>query len=275
MAGYSSRNVEECIKKFHTNGFVVLPGVIPLEEIHVIHEAVFLLLQKYAPERAEKCTEKIPWLSSRFHEELNELKKEQPDVFSALYDSLQTHSVIQAIGISKAMLKFAAKLLQKNSSHLSWINLSNTPPLFRMDQPINNAHALDWHQERVSYDQNEDGSNGLLVWIPLQDVNKRKGTMDICVGSHKAGFLDPTHSGAPGSIHSEKKFISEDICNKYKQVNIEMNAGDVLFASMLTLHKSGAISDSNGRFRLTVTTRLHNSYSNDFRPGRIRFVRPN
>jgi len=273
MTQYMSQNVKEYIKKFQTDGFVIVPDMIPLEEINIIYEAMFLLLQKYSPERAKKCVGENPWLNLKFHEELDGLKNTQPKIFSKLYDSLQTHSIIQRIGISKDILKIASKLLKKPDSPLSWINLSSTPPLFRIDQPLKNTHTLDWHQERISYDQNEDGSNGLVVWIPLQDVDGKKGTLDVCVGSHKAGFLEPTHSGTYGNIQSTKKFLSEDISKKYEQRNVEMKMGDVLFVSMLTMHKSGKISDSNKRFRLTVSTRIHNTYSNDFNPGRMRFIK--
>jgi len=230
------------------------------------------LLQKYAPERAKKCVGEKPWLDLKFHEELGELHEFEPEIFSKLYDSIQTHSIVQKIGISEKILKIASQLLKKPNESLSWINLSNTPPLFRMDLPKKTSHKVDWHQERVSYDQNEDGTNGLVAWIPMQYVDAKNGTLDACVGSHKEGFLEPTHSGTYGNIQASKKFVSEEVAKKYKQLNVEMNAGGVLFVSMLVIHKSGNMDNAN-KFRFTATTRIHNSYSNDFNPGRIRFVK--
>jgi len=268
----SSQNIEEYKKKIEMDGFVIVPNIIPLEKINMIYEAIFHLLQKYAPERAKKCEGKKPWLDLKFHDELAELRELEAGSFSKLYDSLQTHSIIQKMGISENILKIAGKLLEKSKEPFSWINLSNTPPLFRMDAPKTNANLIDWHQERVSYEQNEDGSNGLIVWIPLQNVNKKVGTLDVCVGSHKEGFIEPTHSGTYGNIQSTKKFLSDNIAKKFKQLSVEMKIGDVLFVSMLTIHKSGNM-DNADKFRLTLTTRIHNTYSNDFVPGRIRFIK--
>jgi hypothetical protein len=268
----SFQNVEEFKKKIEIDGFVIVPNIIPLEEIDTIYEAIFLLLQKYSPERAEKCIGDKPWLDLKFHEELGALRESEPNKFSKLYDSLQTHSIIQKMGISKNVLKIAAKLLEKNNEPLSWVSLSNTPPLFRMDEPKKNSNLVDWHQERVSYDQNEDGTNGLIVWMPLQDVNEKTGTLDVCVNSHKEGFIEPTHSGTYGNIQSTKKFLSDDTAKKFKQLSVKMNAGDALFVSMLIIHKSGSMDNAN-KFRLTLTTRIHNTYSKDFVPGRIRFIK--
>ena len=47
MTQYMSQNVKEYIKKFQTDGFVIVPDMIPLEEINIIYEPMFLLLQKY------------------------------------------------------------------------------------------------------------------------------------------------------------------------------------------------------------------------------------
>ena len=265
-------DIEEYKKQFQTDGFVIIPDLIPLEQINIIYEAIFRLLQKFAPERAEKCTGEKPWFGLKFHDELINLKESEPKIFSKLYDSLQTHSIIQRIGNSENILQVASKLLKKPNEDLPWINLSNTPVLFRMDEPKKNSHTLDWHQEQVSYDQNDDGNNGLVVWIPLQDVNKIDGTLDVCIGSHKEGFLQPTHAGTYGNIQNTKKFLSDDVAKNYEQKSVDMKMGDALFVSMLVLHKSGNMDYAN-RLRFTVTMRIHNSFSKDFNPGRIRFER--
>jgi ectoine hydroxylase-related dioxygenase (phytanoyl-CoA dioxygenase family) len=267
-----SQNIDDYKKKFEADGFVIIKNIVPLEQINYIYEAIFHLLQKYSPEITKKIEGDKPWLDLKFHNELGRLQESEPKKFSKLYDSLQTHSIIQKIGISEKILKITSELLKKSDEILPWINLSNTPTLFRMDEPKKNTHTLDWHQERVSYDQNENGTNGLVVWIPLQNVDEKKGTLDVCIGSNKAGHIEPTHSGTYGNIQSEKKFLSDDVIKKFKQVSVEMEMGDVLFVSMLAIHKSGNM-DNASRFRLTVTTRIHNTYSNDFKPGRNRFIK--
>lgn len=267
-----SEKIEDLKKKMETDGFVIIPNIIPLKEIDTVYQAIFFLLQKLAPERAKKCKGIQPWLDSKLHEELGKLRESEPTTFSELYDSLQTHSIIQKMGISEIILKTAAYLLKKSNESLSWTSLSNTPPLFRMDEPKKDSSLVDWHQERVSYEQNEDGSNGLIVWIPLQNVDKKIGTLDVCVSSHKEGFIEPTHSGTYGNIQPSKKFLDEQIVKKFEKLSVKMNVGDALFVSMLTIHKSGSMEQAN-KFRFTLTTRIHNTYSNDFVPGRIRFIK--
>lgn len=263
--------MEEYKEQIKNDGFVVVPNIISLNDINNIFKAIFHLLEKFSPERAKNCSGEKPWLDLKFHQELGKLQELEPRKFSKLYDSLQTLSIVQRIGNSEKILKIASELLKKSDEPLSWINLSNTPVLFRMDEPRKNSHTLDWHQERVSYKQNDDGKNGLVIWIPLQNVNKEKGTLDVCVGSHKDGFMEPTHSGTYGNIQDTKKFLSNEIAENYKQQSIEMNAGDALFVSMLVIHKSGNMDNAN-KFRLTATMRIHNTYSSDFNPGRIRFI---
>ena len=260
--------IPKYVKKFNENGFVVIPNVIKQKEINQIYNALINLVEKYT---CKKYTGSEPWNNNQFHKDLELLHELDGKNFSKLYDSLQTHSIIQKIGISEKILKITSNLLEKNKK-VPWKNLSNTPPLFRMDLPKKDDHKVDWHQERVSYDQNDDGNNGLIVWIPLQNVNRKTGTLDVCIGSHKSGFIKPSHSGTYGNIQTSNKFIDENLLKKYSKLSVKMNVGDVLFVSMLTAHKSGKM-DFTRKFRFTVTTRIHNSFSDDFNPGRLRFIR--
>ena len=264
------------IKKneYENNGFTIIPNLIPEHVIEVILNAIFNLFKKYDPVGANKCVGQRPWLSQEFHDGLKQLQDDQPKLFSKLYDSLQTNSKILGIGLMDEILTTASELLKKPNQHLMPCDLSSSVTLFRMDAPQKNIHTLGWHQEQVSYNQNDDGSNGLVVWAPLQKVDPKLGTLYVCIGSHKIGFIEPTLTGSYGQLANEKKFVDDETAKEHEQDGVVMNAGDVLFVNMLTLHRSGDMSNAN-KFRFTITARLHNAFSNDFNPGRLRFIPSN
>jgi phytanoyl-CoA hydroxylase len=82
----------------------------------------------------------------------------------------------------------------------------------------------DWRNMQGSLD-------ALVVWLPLVDVDRSLGALEILPGSHTWGLLEAAVSAGypeiPGDF-DEARFVS-----------CEMRRGDVLFFSAFLLHRSG------------------------------------
>jgi len=72
--------------------------------------------------------------------------------------------------------------------------------------------------------------NSVVVWVPLMDVSRELGALEIIPGSHLWGLQESREDGWYRHIEG----LPDD---EYK--SIEMNAGDVLTFSSFLVHRSG------------------------------------
>lgn len=85
------------------------------------------------------------------------------------------------------------------------------------------AHQ-DWRSMQGSLDS-------MVVWVPLVDVNKDLGALEILTGSHRWGLLEAELADGYGQLQEE--------VNASEMVSIEVEKGDALFFSSFLAHQSG------------------------------------
>jgi|TARA_Y100000310_G_scaffold13801_1_gene14036 hypothetical protein len=198
-----------------------------------------------------------------FHSLLGSLRKENPDAFGALYDSAQSSVVLDNIFTSGEVPKTVAELLGVEIEELS-----NSGHIQRMDAPKDTRNLYGWHQEISYYPQNRDGTNGLVVWIPMLDVPSDGGALVIAKESHKEGFVRVA-SKKDSKLSSTQNLIDETILEKYEQIKTPAKAGDAVVMYMTTIHKSS--NNETDRFRFVAIGRYHIATSDDFTPYRYNY----
>lgn len=100
--------------------------------------------------------------------------------------------------------------------------------------------------------------DGVVVWLPLVDVDMNNFPLQVIPGSHKRGLL-PTMQNLGNTTYeiSPEQYQDEDF------ISVEVNAGDVIFMSMFTVHRS-SINGTLGRYRLALSTRFDNADEKTF-----------
>jgi ectoine hydroxylase-related dioxygenase (phytanoyl-CoA dioxygenase family) len=94
--------------------------------------------------------------------------------------------------------------------------------------------------------------DGVVVWLPLVDVDKDNYPLEIVPGSHKRGLAPMVNHGTSTwevdkTWYDERDFVSADVA-----------VGDVIFMSMFAIHRSST-NGSDGRCRISVSTRFDNA----------------
>jgi hypothetical protein len=94
--------------------------------------------------------------------------------------------------------------------------------------------------------------DGVVVWLPLVDVDKNNFPLEVIAGSHKLGLVPMNEKGntsweVDNTCFDEREFIP-----------VEVEVGDVVFMSMFTIHRS-SVSGQAGRYRIAVSTRFDNA----------------
>ncbi len=77
----------------------------------------------------------------------------------------------------------------------------------------------------------------MRVWVPLIDISRELGALEVIPGSHLGGLIDAEMADGYGHI--------EDRVDADQMKSIEVERGDALFFSTLLLHRSGTnVTDS-------------------------------
>jgi len=104
--------------------------------------------------------------------------------------------------------------------------------------------------------------NAMVIWVPLVDVPRELGALEIIPGSHLWGLQDS---------HEDEWYRSINGPGDEQYQSVEIKAGDVLFFSAFLVHRSGDnITDSirwSCHFRyndLEESTFVHRKYPNPY-----------
>lgn len=94
--------------------------------------------------------------------------------------------------------------------------------------------------------------DGVVVWFPLMDVAADNFPMEVITGSHLRGILPMIDHGPSTSEVDPASIADMDF------VPLEMMAGDVVFMSVFTVHRSCMIGRPDA-FRVAMSTRFDNA----------------
>lgn len=250
----------QTVGNFKEDGYIIIKNIIPNRRIDTLLENISLLYCKFSNESEDEIKKlDAPFNHSIFHEKLIDFRKEEPELFGAIYDSLKTSVALNQVLMDDLVIENVAKFLNVTPS-----DLSISEPMCRLDVPEDKRNALSWHQERSFFPQNRDGLKGLVSWIPLSDVDEEMGAIHICPKSHEEGLLDLKIKKKENLLHTTQIPIPEEKIKKYEDIIVPLKKGDAVFFNMLLFHRSG-VNVSN-KVRFAIQGRFHTMTSEDFIP---------
>lgn len=196
---------------FNANGFVSVSNILDDEKI------------SYYKEHLIKYLEKIDW-------KLDVFTRHKPHLLmSWAYDLAREENIVKTV----------CKVLGTEDV-LMWYSVVFV-------KPAKSEQYVAWHQDGHYWAMKDD--QGLTAWVALTDVDRERGGMLMIPGSH----LNKTHKHvvAPSEtnnlLHRGQKIVGIDESNA---VPINLNAGDVSFHDLRTLHMSGANKTDQPRLAL-------------------------
>jgi ectoine hydroxylase-related dioxygenase (phytanoyl-CoA dioxygenase family) len=250
---------------YRKNGYVVVHGAVQEELIHDLFRTTLAVFKKYQPRANKKIFRAKGWTDELFHRAMIELRKQNPRMFGMLYDTVQTSVSLQRLMNDQQVLALAGALLTDG-----YTNLSVTSYMLRMDVPFDTRNNLDWHQDSSYFIQNLKGENGVVCWIPMQDISAKNGAVKLCVGSQKEGLLRSKKSKKTDNFVSDQYKVPNRYLKKYNIVDVKAEVGEATFFNMDLIHRSGV--NSTDHIRFTAGARYHRMLTPDFLPGRFAYV---
>jgi hypothetical protein len=217
--------LEERRKEYREKGFHIWKGFFSRPEVSAVHEeakrAFALQIERVGVAKPAARAD-----DERFEREMRGLFERDLDSFIGA-GKLCQHSVamhrlslgeklvgaVKEMGISFPMI-CTRPVMYFNSRHLAKSEVFyKTPP------------HQDWRSMQGSL-------NAMVVWIPLVDVNRSLGALEVIPGSHLEGLLSAT-PGEWGLFNLNERFQDSDY------ISAEVEAGDAVFFSSFLVHRSG------------------------------------
>lgn len=109
------------------------------------------------------------------------------------------------------------------------------------------------HQD---YPSIQGSLDGMVVWVPLMNIDKNRYPMEVIPGSHKKRILPSFESDTSGWVVKPEAYQESDL------IPVECEVGDVVFMSNFLAHRSSIKGD--GRLRLACSTRYDNANEKTF-----------
>ena len=193
----------------------------------------------------------------KFIEKMTIFRKKYKSRFSAMYNSIQVSNEFQRLLFDSKL-----DLIAKNFLKIKVDDLLVRGMQLRMDFPNDTRNSYGWHQDNA-YDQyNLYSKNGVVLWIPLIDTNKKNGTLVIMPGSENSSFKCSENVKKGSKYESQQILIKEKFLKRYKSKSVNCKKNSAIATYCGIFHKSGVNTSDHIRFSIVI--RFNNQFSKDF-----------
>ena len=246
---------------FTDSRYVIVENIFDSKISQTLYNSLIFLAKKYQKDFPVKVLNDKPWESDNFNNALITFRKNDKELFGAMYDSIQTSAVLNSAVCNLKTLSLASNILDCEFETLSVSGI-----MLRMDPPNDNRNRLEWHQESSYYSQNLKGENGLVLWSPLHTYTDEYGPLEVCIGSHKEGkvSMKPKLGNSKENL-SDQYEVDSSYVYKYEKTKVLISAGDTICFNMDLFHRSGF--NISNKFRFAIGVRFHKMLEEDFLPG--------
>ena len=219
---------ENISQLFDRDGYVVMPSLVTETQLEPLHGVLERIVQQRADQlyrdglSQDVCTDAA--FEARWHRIVQQCAVSvEHNIWHELVFGRDIYDLIVQPAILDVIEDIIGPDITVNGDY--WIR-----PMMPQDQ----VNKLPWHQDSWYYEDHPTGPRDILtVWIPLVDVDRNNGCLEVMPGSHGWGLID-TH------VPEGKQWKEPVIARKEKGVQqpLPMKRGDALIFSNLFYHRS-------------------------------------
>lgn len=231
----------EEVEAYERDGFLIRRGVIDTDTLASIKAVFEDAVDRLADSWVEAGVLSDPAKDASFDQRWNILRSQLPAMFATAWRRILVSPAVYELWQHPALLETAHALVgQDLIAHSVW----NGRP--------RDSHGLDtqrihWHQDAHYYKQWDQADGRLMsAWLPLVPVDASVGCLEFGTASHKQGLV-PQIPSVNGLRTVPDEYIPA------QPLVAEMEPGDVVFFSDLTLHR--ALDNTGDRVRWSIDIR--------------------
>lgn len=229
------------LEEYKQNGYLIVPNLIKKSKLNKVKEDALKIFE-YQLQEKNLLTSNLS-----IEESIFKMFKLYPELVINCGKHIQYMISLQQLSLNKKLLKWIKFL------GVEFPNTATRTVLFFHNKNLAKEeffYKIPPHQDAASMGSSNDA---IVIWVPLINVYKKIGTLEIVPNSHKDGLL------------TSKVEHSFGIVDKYKDedfVSLEMEKGDVLFFNSYLVHRSG--NNISNKIRWAANFRYENLANPDF-----------
>ena len=212
---------------YNRNGYWVLKQFFQKEKVEAIYKDAKNVFLRQFIEKGYCSSQKLEEINlSNFDEMMYRLFEEDFETLSNCGKQAQHLIKLHNLSLSKKIL-----VLLKEVGLASPV-ISTRPVLFFNHPKLSKKkvyYKVDAHQDWRSM---QGSLNSVVIWLPLVDINKELGALQILPESHLNGLRTDHINTGFGMV----KLVQEE---EEKLLTVEVERGDIILFSSFLIHQSG------------------------------------
>lgn len=212
---------------YRKNGFLLLRNFFDKKEVdNVLNDARNVFRRQFEERNYLASTSNGKLNETAFNENMYRLFEEDIECLSNCGKQVQHLISLHSLSLKREIVDLLT------SAGLTSPTISTRPVMFFNHPRLAKQkvfHTVDSHQDWRSM---QGSLNSVVIWVPLVDIPKALGALEILPGSHLHGLR---------TDHIEKGFGMVKLSDQENKdlVSVEVNVGDALLFSSFLIHQSG------------------------------------
>jgi phytanoyl-CoA hydroxylase len=214
--------MDDLRESFQRQGFVRLNGFFSRQDVERVRtDAKCVFLNQMASRRfvghadVDEC---------EFERGMTRYFSEDPEGFLNCGKTCQHLISLHRLSLREEIVKHLIALGVKRP------NICTRPVLYFNSRHLAKSEVYYKSPPHQDWRSMQGSLNAMVVWVPLADVPRELGALEIIPGSHIGGLQDS---------REDEWYRRIDGLSDEQYQSVEINAGDVLFFSAFLVHRSG------------------------------------
>lgn len=244
---------------YREEGYLIADNLLPEEDLNVFARSIQRIIRFHVG-KAQKRHAAMPEIAEgrEFSDGMTALEDVDHAHIAEIYDTLLSTPEGFRLTSRSEISQIVNQLL----------GIDPEAPLFATQcgvllfMPRDPDHWYTWHKDLF---YTVPDSRFVQMWTPVvQDSTVELGTLQVCPGSHKAGWREQVDVAREGHTPRYRYQVPESAVAKYKVIDVPVKLGQVLFFDSGLIHRSGNnVSDT---CRFTLLAFFHQIEYEKFRP---------
>jgi phytanoyl-CoA hydroxylase len=224
------------ITEYKENGFILLRNLLQKDKIQlVLNDAKQVFFEQFKYKKYTDASSLAKLSNKEYNECMFKLFKEDIGCLSNCGKQAQHLISLHQLSVSEKIIGLLYEAGLK-------IPVISTRPVLYFNHPKlaqkKVFHTVEAHQDWRSM---QGSLNSVVIWIPLMDIDKSLGALQVLPGSHKNGLRTK-------SIEHGFGMVSLSVEEEKKLIDVEVSQGDILLFSSFLVHQSGENVSNNPRW---------------------------
>lgn len=222
------------VEQFHSEGYVVQPGVYAAADLAPIREAIADLVEREANRLHGEGRLADPCADASFETRLVRINQTDSEAAREIYMNILGKGGGGFSGPAMLTMLRHPALLSCIESLVGPDIVGSSVYRIRPKVPGWVHGEVPWHQDSGYFMPHCDQHLIVTCWIPLVDATLENGCLHVLPRHHQGGIIRHYTGGHGGFL----EIPTDELGREIKPVPLEMGAGDVLFMTNLTPHAS-------------------------------------